>query len=164
MDKTKEKDKEQIWLREMDSHRILKNIELKQMNKQQEEWKQIDGFIKYYVSDKGNVMNMNTERVLTKAYQETGHCLVCLSENNKVCTKSVAKLVLSAFDPIPDAATRAIIFKDGDKRNCKLDNLEWAEVAYINKHKKIPREIKELMKEIESLIEKWYDRYKDLEE
>lgn len=141
-----------------------KYIELKQMNKQQEEWRQIDGFIKYFVSDKGNVMNMNTERVLTKAYQETGHCLVCLSENNKVCTKSVAKLVLSAFDPIPDAATRAIIFKDGDKRNCKLDNLEWAEVAYINKHKKIPREIKELMKEIESLIEKWYDRYKDLEE
>ena len=144
------------------SSQKTKNIELKQMNKQQEEWRQIEGLDgKYYVSDKGNVMNMNTERILSKAYQDTGHCLVCLSIDGKQGTRSVAKLVLQAWNPIKDYATRGIIFKDGDKRNCNLSNLEWANEDYKNKHKNIPSELKELKKMIDSLIDKWYEDYKE---
>jgi hypothetical protein len=58
-----------------------------------------------------------------------GHPVVSLSgEDGKNLSRSVARLVLSAWDR-PPRSGEVVSFKDGDRRNTAPENLAWHERA-----------------------------------
>ena len=88
------------------------------------EWKKIDGFPRYSVSDAGLVRNDVTGLVL-KPDVTKGYLRVTL--RNSSCSKRfmVHRLVAQAFIPNPDRKPE-VNHKDGNKANCADWNLEWA--------------------------------------
>jgi hypothetical protein len=46
-------------------------------------WKQIDGYSNYVINQKGEVMNVHTNRILKQYETDRGYLTVNLSENGK---------------------------------------------------------------------------------
>ena len=89
-------------------------------------WMAIPGFPKYSVSDKGDVKNVETGRILKKGVDAFGYEHVILGdENGKRYVKLVHRLVGECFLPNP-GRRRTIDHIDGDKRNNDAANLRWA--------------------------------------
>lgn len=99
---------------------------------QQENWKVIEGFPDYDISDLGNV---RSRRVTTsysphpkalKTWKKPGHYVqVALTpQNGARSTLSVHRLVAQAFLPNPENHP-IVNHKDHDKHNAALTNLEW---------------------------------------
>lgn len=89
-----------------------------------EEWRTIHGFPRHRVSNEGRV-RMGTGRIVRPYYHSDGTKMIRLYTTS-VNPRSVALLVANAFIPNPTNATR-VDFIDGDKTNCRVDNLKWHE-------------------------------------
>ena len=73
---------------------------------QVEQWIKIAGFDKYSVSDKGNVRNDKTGRLLQATDNGRGYLRICLRKNKKSKTIKVHRLVASLFIPNPEKKMR----------------------------------------------------------
>ena len=126
-----------------------------------EKWKQVIGYSNYEVSDKGNVRNTNTGRILKTAMQNSGYTIVSLRKNGKTKTVSIHRLVLEAFMPRPDADKYEVNHLDWDKTNNNLNNLVWVKRSENMLHGSVPNELKVLesmlCNAIKSSLHKWYD-------
>lgn len=89
-------------------------------------WKRINEFEKYEVNEMGEVRNSETLQLLKGYTTKFGTEHVVLSNNGKQTSIMRAKIVLEAFEGMPKWAHR-IVYKNGDKSNCALSNLEWFE-------------------------------------
>lgn len=86
----------------------------------------ISGFPKYRVSDQGRIESLRTERILVPSVNQQGHLKVNLSKNGETYTRSVSHLVgRSYLKKPPRADFKSIIHLDGDKKNCRVSNLDW---------------------------------------
>lgn len=89
-----------------------------------EEWKKIDGYNGMYsVSNYGKVVNNKTGKEMEIKYNYK-FPVVVLSKGGKATKHPVCLLVARAFmdNPNNDYLVR---FIDGNKRNSRVDNLEW---------------------------------------
>jgi len=68
-------------------------------------------------------------RILTPCSGPKGYLLVTLSKAGIVTTKRLHKIVLSAFCGDAPFSGAHAAHNDGDKQNCRLDNLRWATPA-----------------------------------
>lgn len=111
----------------------------------QEIWKNIDGFNDYKVSNLGRVKSFkqNKETILKGYIRIDGYIEISLSNNNdKRITKQVHQLVAEAFihktEFNPDGSNingiLCVNHKDRNKLNNTVENLEWCDVAYNNRH------------------------------
>ena len=111
----------------------------------QEIWKNIDGFNDYMVSNLGRVKSFkqNKETILKGHIRIDGYIVVkFINNNNKSIIKQIHQLVAEAFIPKtefnPDGSNingiLCVNHKDGNKLNNTVENLEWCDVAYNNKH------------------------------
>lgn len=92
----------------------------------EEEWRVVPVFETYEVSDAGRIRNIKTERVLRPTFTPQGHHKVNLSRNGAIFTRHVSQLVAKAFLPLsPREDFTSLIHLDGDKTNCRPDNLAW---------------------------------------
>ena len=86
--------------------------------------KQIKNYDNYYIYDTGDVLNITTNKILKGSIGENGYKYYRLSKNNKKQMFYAHRLVAEAFlinkDNLP-----LVNHKDGNKRNNKVDNLEW---------------------------------------
>ena len=89
-----------------------------------ERWLPINDFPKYEVSDKGNVRNAQTGKILHHGKNLKGYHIVSLYKNGGQYTKKVHRLVCSAFYGEPGNGFE-INHKNGDKSDNSLSNLEW---------------------------------------
>ena len=116
-----------------------------------EVWVKVEG-IPYEASTHGRVRSMSsTPRILRPKYGATGSCVVRLCVKGRgISLRSLPKMVADAFVPNPNNLPR-LRFKDGNKDNCRADNLEWVDYAYATQKKK-PRKKSEktLMKEMQA--------------
>lgn len=114
------------------------------------EWKQIENFPNYSISNTGIVMNTKKNKQMT-IYTRKGYSIVKLSINNKAKEMKVHRLVANAFIPNPNNFP-CVNHKDENKSNNNIDNLEWCTYEYNNSYgTRIERQSK-------SLIENWKQR------
>ena len=90
-------------------------------------WKQIDGFDGYFVSNLGRVASKNC--VLKQMENKDGYLKVNIRKNNRQFTKTVHRLVASAFIP-NDNSFPQVNHKDENKKNNCTTNLERRKEKY----------------------------------
>ena len=103
-----------------------------------EEWKQIDSFGNYYVSNKGRVKSYTGyEARLLKPYDtKSGYLRLDIIEDGIRQSKLLHRVVAAAFLLPPPKIDYQLHHKDFDKLNNAADNLEWLSVAdHVKKHK-----------------------------
>lgn len=90
-----------------------------------EEWKEIEYFPDYSVSDHGRVRTNKSRRILSLSETQWGLIQVGLMRDGVQRHRSVPLLVAKAFIPQPDGPFDTPINLDGDRRNNHVDNLVW---------------------------------------
>ena len=89
-----------------------------------EQWKWIPRFeFRYEISNLGRIRGMN-EGEIVPVIQENGLSKVVLRKNGQTTNTFVHFLLATTFIPNPQKH-RYIRWKDGNKQNLSLDNLEW---------------------------------------
>ena len=101
-----------------------------------ENWKKVAGFNDYSVSDRGNVRNDKTGRILQTGTHLNGYYYVNLRKNNKPLSKNVHRLVAGAFLPNPENK-KSVDHINNDRKNNKLTNLRWATLSENQHNRKI---------------------------
>ncbi len=93
----------------------------------EEEWKVIEGFKDYQISNLGRVKSFKKyrgakERILK--YDKDGYLHINLYKNGKIKTFTVHRLVLKTFKPIDNPELFECNHIGGNKENNHVDNLE----------------------------------------
>jgi hypothetical protein len=94
-----------------------------------EEWKPIEDFPEYEVSNLGRVKSLNYHRSgqeqLLKQVLQNGYLIVCLHKDKIQKNVKVHRLVVKAFLPNPENK-RTIDHINRNKQDNRLENLRWA--------------------------------------
>jgi hypothetical protein len=103
-----------------------------------EEWKPIDGYPNYLVSNSGRIKSLNYrghrgEKILSPGDDGLGYRQVGIWKNGKGKMVKVHRLVCMAFIPNPEDKPH-INHKDGNKSNNVVSNLEWCTRSENLKH------------------------------
>lgn len=100
------------------------------LNKSEEQWREIKGFNgKYWVSSKGRVKNINTNRILAVGYDGAGYRSVKLNGKNY----NIHRLVALAFIDNPNNLPQ-VNHIDERKDNNDISNLEWVSIEDNIRH------------------------------
>jgi hypothetical protein len=104
-----------------------------------EEWKTIEGYSDYQISNLGRVKSTYKYRGSSKRIRKickyfNGYLYVGLYKENKIKACKIHRLVLSAFKPIEDPELYQCNHIDGNKSNNNIDNLEWCTGSENIKH------------------------------
>lgn len=87
-----------------------------------EEWKTIQEFPRYSVSDFGRIKNNNSNLILTGGKDKDGYRQVILSKGKKQYNRRICRLVAIAFIPNPNDLPQ-VNHKDENKENDCANNL-----------------------------------------
>jgi hypothetical protein len=87
----------------------------------------------YMIFPNGNVMNVNSGKILKPQLHTKGYLQVQLSVKCKPIKKFIHRLLANYFIDNPNNLP-TINHKDGNKLNNSLSNLEWCSYSYNNKH------------------------------
>lgn len=90
-----------------------------------DDWRPIEGFSNYSVNPLGQVMRNSTGRILKPRFNQYGVPYVGLMRNWRQVSLSLPRLVAYAFLPMPSDIFNTPIQLDGDRANCRVDNLMW---------------------------------------
>lgn len=91
-----------------------------------ERWKPIPDFPGYSVSDRGRVLNEDTQRIMAVLVNQQGVAYVGLTRDKVQYRRGLALLVANEFlDPPPASIFDTPIHLDGDKTNADVRNLAW---------------------------------------
>lgn len=90
-----------------------------------EEYRQIEGFENYKVSNLGNIRNSKTGRVLTPGIGKVGYYIVNLSKDGKQVSNYIHTLVAKAFIENPENKP-CVDHADSNKLNNNVNNLRYA--------------------------------------
>ena len=88
------------------------------------EWRNVDGFSDYLVSENGEVKNKTTGQILKQTITQKGYAVVGLVNGGKHKNVRVHRIVAMAFVANPRNKPQ-VNHKDGNKLNNKRENLEW---------------------------------------
>ena len=93
--------------------------------KENEEYKQIKDFPKYYITNFGRVYSTKTNRFIKSINPKTGYLTVTLSEGRRSKTTYIHHLVMAHFGSEKPDDEHEIDHFDKNKQNNRIDNLRW---------------------------------------
>jgi len=96
-----------------------------------ETWVTIPDFPDYKVSDRGNILNINSGRILKPGLYT--YKKVYLYKKGRPYMRYVHRLVAQSFIPNPEGK-KEVNHKDFDKHNNHVSNLEWVSYSENNAH------------------------------
>lgn len=100
-------------------------------------WKKIDGFDKYMISNKGDILSLNKNkngRLMKPKEDKDGYLEVGIRDNNgNRKFFRIHRLVAMAFLENPNNLP-VVNHKDGNKKNNCVENLEWCTISENTKH------------------------------
>lgn len=102
-----------------------------------EEWRQIDGFQDYQVSNLGNVKSFKQDKngkLLSLKSNATGYVVVKLYNNGQDYNKMVHRLVLETFCPTTDK-DKEVDHINRNRNDNRLENLRWVSPSENCKNK-----------------------------
>lgn len=102
---------------------LIKN-EIRLQENKKRQWKRIEGFEDYKVSDDGYVYSEKTNRVLNLINNSSGYFHICLTNKGEMQYKLLHRLIAQAFIPNPEEKP-SVNHIDGNKKNNSIENLEW---------------------------------------
>lgn len=101
-----------------------------------EHWVDVEGFPGYCVNPLGQVKKNSSGRVLHVRINQYGVPYVGLMRNWKQCIRSLPRLVATAFIRQPNQIFDTPINLNGDRTDCRAENLmwrpRWYAVYYVN--------------------------------
>jgi hypothetical protein len=90
-----------------------------------ERWHELDEFPDYAVSSLGSVHNIKTGMPRKTSTNQQGIVKISLYQGRALITRSVAVMVAEAFVEGQSDLANTPIHLDGDRENCRADNLMW---------------------------------------
>lgn len=100
-----------------------------------ETWEDLEDFPGYAVSTHGRVMNKSTEMIKVASENQQGILSVNLIRDHIQNRRSVALLVAGTFLPVPaNPRFDTPIHLDGNRFNCRADNLDWRPLWFARKY------------------------------
>lgn len=87
-------------------------------------WRKIKGYKNYLLSDKGDLYNTKTDKILQGSTNSSGVRYVSLSKNGQKQAVQLAHLVLSVYKPSQTVIRTQAIHTDLELENCSNGNLE----------------------------------------
>lgn len=90
-----------------------------------ERWHELDEFPDYAISDLGEVHNIKTGMPRKTSINQQGIVKISLYVGRELITRSVAVMVAEAFVEGQTEFFNTPIHLDGDRENCRADNLMW---------------------------------------
>ena len=100
-----------------------------------EEFKKIENYDNYSVSNFGQVRNDDTERILKPAKNSTGYLTVVLTKNYERTTFKNHRLVAAAFIPNPENKP-VVDHINSDILDNRVENLRWATTQESTRNRK----------------------------
>jgi hypothetical protein len=88
-------------------------------------WAELEDFPDYTVSSLGEIANMKSGMPRKTSINQQGIVKISLYRGRELITRSVAVLVATAFVEGQDPLFNTPIHLDGDRENCRADNLMW---------------------------------------
>lgn len=105
------------------------------MSRERESWVDLEDYPGYVISNLGRVMNKSTEIIKTPTENQQGIISVNLIRDHIQCRRSVALLVANTFLPAPNNPRfDTPIHLDGDRFNCRADNLAWRPLWFARQY------------------------------
>lgn len=89
------------------------------------QWVELDEFPDYALSNHGDIANMKTGTPRKSSINQQGIPKISLYQDSRLYTRSLAVMVAEAFVERPDPHFDTPIHLDGDRMNCRADNLAW---------------------------------------
>jgi NUMOD4 motif len=90
-----------------------------------ERWQELDEFPDYAISSFGEVTNIKTSMPRKTSINQQGIVKISLYQGRELITRSVAVMVAEAFCEGQTEFFNTPIHLDGDRQNCRADNLMW---------------------------------------
>lgn len=90
-----------------------------------ERWYELEEFPDYAVSDLGDIVNIKTGMPRRTSMNQQGIVKISLYQGRELITRSVAVMVAEAFCEGQTEFFNTPIHLDGDRENCRADNLMW---------------------------------------
>lgn len=90
-----------------------------------ERWHELEEFPDYAVSDQGEIHNIKTGMPRKTSINQQGIVKISLYIGRELITRSVAVMVAEAFCDGQTEFFNTPIHLDGDRMNCRADNLMW---------------------------------------
>lgn len=101
--------------------------------KAEPQWKRIDNYPMYEISDRGEVRNSRTNKILGRRVDKDGYRQVQLYGNGPVVNHKVHRLVAEAFIP-REPERDQVNHLNGDKEDNRVENLQWCTRSENTKH------------------------------
>jgi len=89
------------------------------------EWRDVEEFPGWSVSEYGHIQNDQSGRVMRTRQNRQGIVMVGLMRGGKQHTRSVARIVANAFVQSEHEAFDTVIYLNGDHSDCRSINLRW---------------------------------------
>ena len=113
-----------------------------------EDWKAINGYPDYAISNNGQVKSLRYNRLLKPSMSSNLYLYINLVIEKRKKTSAIHRLVIEHFGTIKPNPNSVVDHKDRNKKNNHISNLEWVTIkentlrGYGNQDKKIT--VKEL--------------------